>query len=505
MSHAFDGISLPGMTEQSNEADRLMGTTETLGVAYTQEVTGAGSVTTVGGVGASETKGLTDTHSAAHLAEDANNTRSNTSAMGWLGSEVVSVVIMGLAFLCMMASFQTSSFFQSSILKAQGFNNLGLVSLGLVYAFFSLSNFVAPFIISKIGARACMMVGALGYIAMLASLIRVNKVVFLAASCLNGVGAALVWTGQGTAITCCSNEKTRGRNSGIFWAILQLSLVVGSSLSLVIIPKNASDVTQETARKLYIGLASMCTLGMLILLLLRLKKPPHDARGPATFFGLVKKTITLLKERKIRLVCILIFFTGLHISFWQGQYPLILSGKEPRVVLPDAFKAHTVAYLMMCICGAEVLGSLIFGKLSDRVGRWPVVLIGGLLATTAYLLIYLNIIRQLWIPTPTLAYIYGVILGLADSVYNTQTFAVLGDLYPDRVSDAFALNFFFKALASAVAFGYTPYGPIWVQLVVLGTFLATGTAAFVSVSRYRANLPTMHVQAETVTSLLSDA
>lgn len=74
---------------------------------------------------------------------------------------------------------------------------------------------------------------------MLASLIRVNKDVFLAASAFNGVGASLLWTSevcraerwarrafvsephgrllffnQGNAITLASSPATRGRNSG---------------------------------------------------------------------------------------------------------------------------------------------------------------------------------------------------------------------------------------------------------------------------------------------------
>ena len=42
----------------------------------------------------------------------------------------------------------------------------------------------------------CMMIGGLFYTMMLGSLIYMIKPVFLAASCLNGVGAALLWTGQ---------------------------------------------------------------------------------------------------------------------------------------------------------------------------------------------------------------------------------------------------------------------------------------------------------------------
>jgi hypothetical protein len=41
-------------------------------------------------------------------------------------------------------------------------------------------------------------------------------------SILMGFGAAFLWNGQGVYLSINSNDSTISRNSGIFWALLQI-------------------------------------------------------------------------------------------------------------------------------------------------------------------------------------------------------------------------------------------------------------------------------------------
>ncbi len=165
------------------------------------------------------------------------------------------VLQIGLGFLLVLVAFQTSSFFQAGVLEdvfhdaARG-KALGFTGLGLVYGFLAIGNIFAPWAIRRTGLRAALVIGAIPYALMMASLISVVPAVFIAASILNGLGGALLWTAGGAAVTrCLSDESTRGLHSAVFWALSQLSLAGGGMASLLLLPSGstASNNTTTTA------------------------------------------------------------------------------------------------------------------------------------------------------------------------------------------------------------------------------------------------------------------
>lgn len=55
---------------------------------------------------------------------------------------------------------------------------------------------------------------------------KLNTWILFAASTVIGIGAALLWTGQGNYLTVNSTSELMTRNSGIFWSLRQLRYCV---------------------------------------------------------------------------------------------------------------------------------------------------------------------------------------------------------------------------------------------------------------------------------------
>jgi MFS family permease len=92
--------------------------------------------------------------------------------------------------------------------------------LGALYFTFAASNFISPSIAFLLGERFAMLAGGIGYALFVASNILDHNAkyfvpLFVMASMANGLGAAVLWTAQGSYLTKNSTQVTMGRNNGI--------------------------------------------------------------------------------------------------------------------------------------------------------------------------------------------------------------------------------------------------------------------------------------------------
>ena len=137
-----------------------------------------------------------------------------------------------------------------------------------------------------------------------------------------------------------------------------------------------------------------------------------------------------------------IAYSGLSAAFIYAIYPGHIGGQW-------------LGYGLLCFGGAEFVGSLVGGKLSDRIGRVPV-FVFSVMATTA------GVVSGVMSPVHGAAnesepaswlFFFSFFwLGMGDSGFNTQVQAAIGHFHPGSTSQS-AFAFYRGVLSLFAAIG----------------------------------------------------
>ncbi|XP_011523549.2 UNC93-like protein MFSD11 isoform X4 [Homo sapiens] len=297
---------------------------------------------------------------------------------------------------------------------------------------------------------------------------------FYTASVFIGIAAAVLWTAQGNCLTINSDEHSIGRNSGIFWALLQSSLFFGN-LYIYFAWQGKTQISESDRRTVFIALTVISLVGTVLFFLIR--KPDSEnvlgedessddqdmevnesAQNNLTkAVDAFKKSFKLCVTKEMLLLSITTAYTGLELTFFSGVYGTCIGATNKF----GAEEKSLIGLSGIFIGIGEILGGSLFGLLSknNRFGRNPVVLLGILVHFIAFYLIFLNMPGDAPIApvkgTDSSAYIKSskevailcsFLLGLGDSCFNTQLLSILGFLYSEDSAPAFAIFKFVQFL-----------------------------------------------------------
>ncbi|XP_052821047.1 UNC93-like protein MFSD11 [Mya arenaria] len=412
------------------------------------------------------------------------------------------VILLGLSFMLIFTAFQTASMAEQSVLKSakndsnSTFQGDGYTSLSVIYVVFAVSNWVAPSIVVYIGAKFSMFIGSLLYLLFIVSFLKPMTWALYAGSVLVGFGAAILWTGQGNFLTVNSDSETISRNSGIFWALLQFSLLFGNAYSYFVL-KGQENISNDERTKLFIGLTGAALLGSLMLLLLR-KRQSSDSDNlvnlnssgqPAvdTPLTALKRSFHLFFTKEMMLLSVAIAYTGIELTFFSGVYGTCISNNSHF----GAESKGLIGISGMFIGVGEIVGGTFFGlmgKSTNRHGRDLIVMFGYVVHMGCFYLIYINLPERSPLEasygdtfitsSKYIAILCSFLLGLGDSSFNTQIYSLLGFMFPEDSSPAFAIFKFTQSLASAVAFFYSDYLILKYQLLIMVILGSFGSLAF---------------------------
>uniref|UniRef100_A0A8C7XHL6 Major facilitator superfamily domain containing 11 n=1 Tax=Oryzias sinensis TaxID=183150 RepID=A0A8C7XHL6_9TELE len=429
------------------------------------------------------------------------------------GKKLWNIIVLGFGFMFMFTAFQTCGNIEQTVIKSFNsteFHGSGYTSMAIIYGVFSASNLIAPSVVAVIGPQLSMFFSGLLYSCYIAVFIYLYTWSFYTASVLVGVAAAVLWTAQGNVLAINSSDSTIGRNSGIFWSLMQFSLFFGN-LYIYCSWHGHVHITDLDRQTVFISLTVISLVGCFLFFLIRKPDPegssapegaesllPSDSsdgttEGPAgpcaqaveAFIKACKMFVT----KEMLLLSVSIGYTGLELTFYSGVYGTCI-GAMTRFGT-DA--KSLIGISGICIGIGEILGGGVFGLLnkSSRFGRNPVVLLGLITHYVAFYLIFLNIasdaplapeggtdLEAFITPSVWVALFCSFLLGLGDSCFNTQLLSIIGLLFRDNSAPAFAVFKFIQSIMAAVAFFYSNYLLLHWQLLILVVMGFLGSVSF---------------------------
>uniref|UniRef100_A0A1I7XGB1 UNC93-like protein MFSD11 n=1 Tax=Heterorhabditis bacteriophora TaxID=37862 RepID=A0A1I7XGB1_HETBA len=393
-----------------------------------------------------------------------------SSNMGWiLEPATLNVLQLGLGFFVNFLAFNSQGFIEEPVIESvanRGIINkhAGYYSLSIIYAVFTLANFVAAPIVDVLRPKWAMVTGALCY----------------------------------TAFQVNCNEHTTRRNSALLWGLAEGSLAGGGLfLFFVFNQTNTSDnITDGTVHLMYTVFTALSLMAAVIFAFLR--TPPKLSAKPQNkiLYGeLMTSTFRLMFTKKMIMLSFVFAYTGIEQSFWTGIYPTCISFTKRL-----GSNTNSLVALNSIATGVgQVTAGLLFGILGNRtrkIGRDSIVLFGTTIHLAVFAAIYINFpieaslkktdaIGGLMEPNVAVALICGCFLGFGDACWNTQIYSLLCDTYPNKSSQAFALFKFYQSALSCAAFYYSSLIELPWHLAILVISSLVASVAFFGVERIR--------------------
>ncbi|KAM6913770.1 UNC93-like protein MFSD11 isoform 1-T1 [Lycodopsis pacificus] len=457
------------------------------------------------------------------------------------------VVILGVGFLFIFTAFTTCGNIEQTVVKSlrnDTFSGSGYHSLGIIYGVFSFANLLAPAVVAVIGPKTTMFLSGLLYSGYIAVFIIPSTWSFYLTSVLIGIGAAMLWTAQGHFLVENSEASTINRNTGMFWALLQCSMLFGN-LYIYLDWNGRTEIPDSSRKNIFLSLLVASILGTLSFLVLRKSHHEEELLSEEEGQSLLstramykhrantamqdaksefKTMLQLLKTKTILLLGPCMAYSGLELSFYSGVYGTCIGATTQ---FGDSAKG-LIGISGIVVGIGEIVGKLtflyrsslrglrvtrrplrsripsflsgggLFGLLckNNRFRRTSVVFLGMVVHFVAIYLIFLNIpddapvvfntttqIQPFLAPSVSIALLCSFLLGLGDSCFNTQLYSVLGCVYAEHSTPAFAIFKFIQSVFAAVAFFYSGYLLLKWQLLLMVVLGFTGTLCFFTVER----------------------
>ena len=381
---------------------------------------------------------------------------------------------------------------------------------------FSFANFAVPSILAVISIKKALFFSSFLHLVCYLIFFWPVRYGLEIAHLIMGFAAAVLWTAQGACLIQNSNSKTIDRNTGMFWTIYELGLVLGSTYFFIAF-QGVEEIQQQKRFLTYGVLLAINLAGCLSLLFLKANKQEKiiDKQEKSADLSLnsekihdggmivaLRRCLAMFKTKKMILIIVASFYTGLEQSFFNAIYPAAVAATKHF----GADSVKLIGLYGIFNGGGEMCGGLFFGWLGGNLSfvqrsRSRIFFLAFLIHIASYLLIFLNHPNEStvcdtygasgafgWLePRIAVAILCGFLLGLGDAIFSTQIIALIGTIYnedPIETSSAFSIYKFCHSIAASITFLYAAFDPtLVVHLGILILFSFFSVYAFYRVEK----------------------
>ncbi|TFK53689.1 MFS general substrate transporter [Heliocybe sulcata] len=342
---------------------------------------------------------------------------------------------------------------------------------------------------NKIGSRLTLLIGTAGYALYTGSYLAYNihpgaGAFVVAAGCICGVSAGLLWTAQGSLMLAYPTEAQKGIFIGIFWAIFNMGAVIGSAVAF---GNNYHSTSGAVSNGTYIGFLILNIIGVGIPMLMA--DPAKMVRSDGTRVLTVRHPSwrTELKGLWIALrtdPMIILLFPMFFASNWF--YTWQFNDYNGALFTIRTRGLNSFVYYL-----AQIFGSLAIGYLLDRerltrkvraYTSWVILLV---MVFAVHIWAYFyqkNYTRESLLNVPRIDFTSSeypsriwlyIFCGLLDAMWQTTVYWMMGAMSNDPAKLAYFTGFY-KCMQSAGAAGVwradgnlIPYMNIFISTWVL--------------------------------------
>ncbi|CAC5359335.1 unnamed protein product [Mytilus coruscus] len=418
-------------------------------------------------------------------------------------------LLFNFSALCLIWLFSFTAYSGLVNLAASLNADSGLYSLVAITFGGVISCSFAPTIIARLGPKRSLVLGCLFQTTYVIANYYPKSYILISGGAISGIASGLMWTVQGCYITSISVDYLRydlshtslgsvlSTLSGIFYMAFQSTQILGNLVSSLVfqfddatlkftnnsfcganfcpsdmdfdVPMNYNkngnivhthvDSSNHIDVNILISIYLGCTIISLLICIFGLNPIESSISEKYDTFKdrFVSSWGLLFKDLNVLLVVPLYFYIGMQLIVMFVQFT--------RSFTDCRLGVGWIGYTMLCFGAADTIGSLLFGYIGNYTGRIFLFLLGtvmelGLLA----FMMFWDITND---TSPVFFFLIPLLWGLCDSIWMTQSMALVGSAFHKNPEPTFAICIAFQALGSAVAYIYNIYICEYVKIYIV--------------------------------------